>query len=329
MVNTQSCLASESQELIDLSKWQELVNLLAELYDASTGAIVQFRKLEFNVLVSSDNQDNFLKPDAKWPWEMKSFCRHIIETDTPLYQGNPKESGAWCKLPAVDEGVVRSYCGVPIHWPNGEPFGTVCVIDTKPTVYNKPLLRLLHQLARLVESDIESACKIRDVEALAISDELTGLFNRRGLTLLGEQKIKDAARYEQSIGLLYIDIDNLKKLNDKYGHRLGDKALTILAQTLKETCRETDVIARVGGDEFVVLSLLKTKRELKLLSDRVSAAYRTSIAEYMELSITDISIGYHIEDSLAHTNLDNLISASDKAMYVIKQDKKAEVQQHS
>lgn len=322
MINTQACIASENNDFIDLEKWQDLVNLLAELYDAATGAIVQFRRDEFNVLVSSDNEDNFLPPNSHWPWKMKSFCRHILETDDNFYNGCPIDDDVWCNVPAVSEGVVRSYCGIPIHWPNGEPFGTVCVIDTKQTAYNKPLLRLLRQLARLIESDIQSACRLQEIESLAIKDELTGLFNRRGLSLLAEQKIKDAPRYEQAIGLLYLDVDNLKLVNDTYGHQYGDRALTVLASVLKECCRDSDIIARLGGDEFVIVSLLNTKRELKLLSDRIAHSYREISQQQAELCQTDISIGSHIEDSFSNICLDDLINCCDQAMYAIKRSKK-------
>lgn len=322
MIDTQACIASANNHFIDLYKWQELVNLLAELYDASTGAIVQFRQEEFNVLVSSDNEDNFLPASSRWPWKMKSFCRHIMETNDSFYQGSPKSDNYWCNAPAVAKGVVRSYCGVPIHWPNGELFGTVCVIDTKQTSYTPPLLSLIHQLARLIEADIHSACRIRDAEVLAIKDELTGLFNRRGLSLLADQKIKDAPRYEQAIGLLYLDVDNLKLVNDKYGHQYGDKALTTLAEVFKESCRENDIIARIGDNKFVVVSLLNTRRELKIMHGRIIQRYRELTQQQIELSLTDISIGTHIEDSFSDICLEELVNASDKAMYAVKRGNK-------
>ncbi|MDN3685757.1 hypothetical protein QW180_28095 [Vibrio sinaloensis] len=85
MLDTQLCLKQYQTELVDLSKWQEIVDLLSELYNSSTGAIVQFRNQEFNVVVSSTNEDNFLPADTTWPWEMQSFCRHVMETRDDLY----------------------------------------------------------------------------------------------------------------------------------------------------------------------------------------------------------------------------------------------------
>ncbi|NRF64458.1 sensor domain-containing diguanylate cyclase [Vibrio coralliilyticus] len=322
MVDTQQCLTDPDAQLIDLSKWQEMVNLLADLFGAATGAIVQLRNDEFNVVVSSQNPDHYLEAQMNWPWNMKSFCRHMVETRQDLYVPSAATHEVWSAVPPVAEGAVRSYCGIPIFWPNGKPFGSICVIDTNATSYDKTLIRVLCQLARLVTLDLDTACRLQEAEELALKDDLTNTFNRRGLTLLGEQKIKDAPRYQQAIGMLYIDIDNLKQVNDKGGHESGDQCILILAQTLREACRQSDVIARLGGDEFVVLSLLNTRRELKQLAARVSAEYLAQTKDKESLSLTSLSIGSHIEDCFGAPCLEDLIAQSDKAMYQNKQSKK-------
>ena len=89
--------------------------------------------------------------------------------------------------------------------------------------------------------------------ALSLTDELTGLYNRRRFFILTEQCLKVAVRTKKRPLLLFIDMDNLKWINDHYGHNEGDQALIGLADILKKTFRESDIIARIGGDEFVVL----------------------------------------------------------------------------
>lgn len=326
MISPQQCIVSDPNNLIDLKKWQELVDLLSDLYGASTGAIVQHRQGEFNVVVSSQNENNFLPSNTTWPWEMKSFCRHIMETQDDLYVGCALTDTYWLDAPAVSNGPVRSYCGAPIFWPSGELFGTICVIDTKETIYALSLSKLLEQLARLVSSDLQTACRLQEAENLAITDDLTGLLNRRGYMLLGEQKLKDAPRYQQNIGILYIDIDNLKQINDNHGHEWGDLSISGVSDILKSVCRPSDIIARIGGDEFAVLILVSGQSELNDLAQSIRERYSALSASNPELELTDISIGQHFAKSDQELDLPSLISLADGEMYKVKNARKNDKQ---
>ncbi len=90
--------------------------------------------------------------------------------------------------------------------------------------------------------------------ALSLVDDLTGIYNRRGFSALAQQELKKANRIKRGMLLLFADVDDLKKINDSLGHQEGDLALIETANLLKETFREPDIIARIGGDEFVVLA---------------------------------------------------------------------------
>ncbi len=91
------------------------------------------------------------------------------------------------------------------------------------------------------------------LKEIAITDDLTGLKNRRGFFLFAEQQMKATNRQKSKLWFIFIDIDGMKTINDKYGHSEGDKALTAAAGILRDTFRESDIIARIGGDEFVVI----------------------------------------------------------------------------
>ena len=152
---------------------------------------------------------------------------------------------------------------------------------------------------------------------------MTGLLNRRGLDILGQQKQKEAKRYHQNIGVLYIDIDKLKLVNDTFGHQAGDQSILTLAKILEQSVRESDLIARVGGDEFVVLTLLNEDEEtLNTLALRIREKYRQQTIHQNELAITNISIGQHIEDYHSDSTLDAILSISDALMYKEKANKK-------
>ncbi len=107
---------------------------------------------------------------------------------------------------------------MPITWPDGSLFGTICVIDKKQSDYSDVQLKILEQFRNLINADLHMLIDYEEIKALAITDELTQVHNRRGLNLLGEQRFKDARRFSQHIGMVYIDIDNMKQLNDTEGH---------------------------------------------------------------------------------------------------------------
>lgn len=93
-----------------------------------------------------------------------------------------------------------------------------------------------------------------ELRALSLVDDLTGINNRRGFLTLAQQQIKHARRNKRELVLLFVDIDDFKSINDRYGHQQGDVALQRAARVLRATFRDSDIVARLGGDEFVVLA---------------------------------------------------------------------------
>ncbi len=316
------CLSKSDQAVIDLDKWQQTADLMAELFDASCGAIVQLHDGQFNVIKTSGNEDNFLSQNDSWSWNITSFCRYMIENDTDLYINKAIEHEYWRNVPPVAEGQVRSYCGVPLYWPDGTPFGSICVIDTKETSYNVTMSRLLEQLARLITSDLKMFEDFQALQDLALTDELTNVLNRRGLSILGEQKLKDAKRYQSSVGVIYLDIDNMKPVNDKFGHHAGDDCIVTLTNVLKENCRENDVIARVGGDEFIVITQIGSRLELSSLAARVEQKYAEMVRGNTRLELSAVSYGTSVIDCYSSLPFNELLAEADRNMYQHKKNKR-------
>lgn len=159
---------------------------------------------------------------------------------------------------------------------------------------------------------------LEKVEILASTDPLTELFNRRRFEVILEQEFKRATRYNSPLACLMIDIDYFKKINDGHGHHTGDKVLQEIAEIIKTSVRETDVTARWGGEEFVVL-LPQTEKDAALHS---ASRVRKAISAHKFKSLTDkeitVSIGIA---SLPNSSIDTgekLIDASDIAMYEAK-----------
>ncbi|MBB1485958.1 sensor domain-containing diguanylate cyclase [Oceanospirillum sediminis] len=322
MIDYQTCILESPHPAVDHEKWQVTVNLLAELYDAACATIVQFRQNEFKSIVASKNEDNFLKGGDSWPWELQSFCRQIMETGEKVYEGHAVDNEQWCCAPAVEHGPVRSYYGLPLFWPDQKPFGTICIIDRKPTGYNPLLMQMLEQFRDYVQADLKGMESYEQIRSLALTDELTGLFNRRGMVTLGEQRIRDARRFNQEVGIVYIDIDNLKQTNDHHGHDAGDKGLKALAELLQKNTRDADLIARMGGDEFVVMMLATDPLFIPTFCARMVDEYTRMTDQDERLRALSISYGYKFFQADSVLSLSEMIDQADLLMYQQKQVKK-------
>lgn len=161
------------------------------------------------------------------------------------------------------------------------------------------------------------------IHALSLVDELTGLYNRRGFMTLGEQQVKVATRSGREMFLLFVDMDNLKVTNDTFGHAAGDRLLCDLAGLLRSTYRDSDIIARIGGDEFVALMVDTTditpEALVARLREHVEARNRASPVPALELSL-----GLARFDPGEPAKLEELVRSADRLMYEEKRRKRAE-----
>jgi diguanylate cyclase (GGDEF)-like protein/PAS domain S-box-containing protein len=151
--------------------------------------------------------------------------------------------------------------------------------------------------------------------ALLLSDELTQLYNRRGFLTLANQQIKISRRIKRSMLFIYADVDGFKLINDTYGHAEGDIALKDLTEILKQTFRESDIIARIGGDEFVILiTAFQTGKErvyLKRLHDNIEQFNGKKVRSYHLSIITGVVV---YDPATSHT-IEEMLSNADRSMY--------------
>lgn len=190
---------------------------------------------------------------------------------------------------------------------------------------NDELFSLQEQLQtanRELESRVEQ--RTRELEQLAATDPVTGLANRRELMRQLTDELSRAHRYERSLSVLMIDIDNFKNLNDTYGHQAGDQVLAEFADILRSSCRSADIIARYGGEEFVVLapetSLQQAGQFAKLVLDEVRA--RSFALDDQTITVS-CSIG--VTATRADDSVDRILTRADKAMYHAKASGKNDV----
>ncbi|MFB3897277.1 MAG: GGDEF domain-containing protein, partial [bacterium] len=171
-------------------------------------------------------------------------------------------------------------------------------------------------------TDITDRKKMEEtLRELSLTDELTGLYNRRGFMTLAAQQLKIADRLKQELCLIYTDVDKMKWINDTLGHKEGDRALIETASVLRNTFRASDVIARIGGDEFVGLAIETLDKShdmiLNRLQENITAQNIHGTRSY-QLSIS-VGIAQYKPDN--PVTIEELLDQADREMYAQKRKK--------
>jgi diguanylate cyclase (GGDEF)-like protein len=161
---------------------------------------------------------------------------------------------------------------------------------------------------------VKQALLDRELRYLALTDDLTCLFNRRGFFAAATQQIKLAQRNGQSLLLLFCDVDNLKKINDAYGHHEGDLALIRTADALEQSFRGSDILSRLGGDEFIVLASETSNQTQEILLRRLEKNLKKSNAAESRYGLS-LCVGVARFDPKHAITLGELMVQADKAMY--------------
>lgn len=161
-----------------------------------------------------------------------------------------------------------------------------------------------------------------ELEAISMTDPLTGIYNRRGFFILSEHNIALAKRLNRRVFVLFADLDNMKWINDYLGHNLGDQALIDVSNILKSTFRQNDIIARVGGDEFAVLGVCKDENDKEVIERKVRAVISEFNKTQEKPYSISLSIGIVVYDPNENIKLDDVLEEADKLMYEEKRRKK-------
>lgn len=161
--------------------------------------------------------------------------------------------------------------------------------------------------------------------ALSLTDHLTGLYNRRGFMTLAEQQLKIEERAKENLSLLFADIDDLKGINDSLGHAEGDEVILQVADVLKEAFRESDVIARIGGDEFVVLAAKVAAESSDILEKRLQQHIDSHNAKVNRDYEISVSMGTVCIDPGDRLSIDDLVSKADALMYEQKKHRRSQM----
>lgn len=186
------------------------------------------------------------------------------------------------------------------------------------------IINAVGKLERIIciGADITPIVEMREkLKEMAIKDELTGLYNRRGFVMLAEQQLKLSKRTGKGSALFYVDMDNMKTINDTMGHHEGDKALIDVAGILRLSFRDTDIIARLGGDEFAVFAIDSEQQYVNMMRQRLIDNINEFNAKSLRQYAVSLSIGcVYIGDS--SLDLNEIIVLADSKMYKNKIERK-------
>lgn len=212
-----------------------------------------------------------------------SFCGHAILSTDPLVVPDARQDERFADNPLVlGPPFIRFYAGQPLHAANGQPIGTLCMLDPQPRTLRESEMAHFQQLATLAEGYLQLRALLQRNQALrqavdreqrrALLDSLTQLWNRSALALLHPREAAMAQERQQRLGVIYADLDHFKSINDRFGHDTGDAVLCESARRLRAALRPDDLLVRQGGEEFVALLRVQDAAELQRIAERMRVA---------------------------------------------------------
>ncbi len=248
-----------------------------------------------------------------------SAAAQSVRQRKPLLVSNPNDASLSPRQDDIPElHTIRSTIGAPLITGNNV-IGAISLDSSLPSAFNPADLRLLVSFAATATAAIRNAQLHSDVQTLAITDALTGLYNLRGLHELGRREVDRARRFDRPLACIYFDLDHFKKVNDTYSHAVGDEVLRTLAERCRLHLRDVDILARYGGEEFVALLPETEFDAARMIAERLRAcvAEEPFVTSARPLPIT-ISLGVVRQDKEV-ADLPALLHRADLAMYAAKQ----------
>ncbi len=249
----------------------------------------------------------------------KSTFTELVGMDTTPLLINKGLKPYFKMLPKSRKYVIKSLAIAPITL-DGEIIGSLNQADISKVRFQPGIdTSLLEQLAVKVSLCLSNVTAHERLQFLAYHDPLTGLLNRRVMDAVLKREFNRTKRYASNLSVVFLDLDNFKRINDVYGHDRGDDLLKYVGSCLLEMSRDTDVVARFAGDEFIIILPETTKKSAENLMMRIQSFFSQHPLIVNDLSIPlSISFGVASTESQSVNNPDSLLKEADKMLYTAK-----------
>jgi len=308
----------ENDRLAALERYDVLDTPPEEAFDRITRLTRQIFDVSISTVTLIDGHRQWYKSrqgvDVAETDLSQSLCQIAVVNGEPLIVEDALVHPTVHNHPAVIEGLkLRFYAGMPLRTPHGHVIGTLCAADTVPRTFSKRDQGILADLAQFVVSELE-------LRTLAMTDALTGALSRRAFREEAARAIGLARRHGTDLSVMMIDLDHFKRVNDTYGHRFGDRLLVEVISTLKANARHSDIIGRLGGEEFAIILHQSSAAAALDVAEKLRSAVARLRIEHVDGPVgATISVGVAGLDRTT-LDIDTLLERADAALYVAKSD---------
>jgi diguanylate cyclase (GGDEF)-like protein len=254
-----------------------------------------------------------------------SFCAHtIISPDRTFEVADATQDPRFARNPlVVGDPNIRFYAGSPLVTPQGLPIGAVCVLDRQSRRLDDLERQALASLARQVVTHLELRQSRAALARDSLTDPLTGLWNRRAFDRRLPEEWMRHSRTGKPLSLVAFDLDHFKRINDSFGHPAGDEVLAKAANVIARGVRLSDLAARTGGEEFMLLLPETDEAAAMRVAEKLRQAFISASWPYAPVTV---SVGVASVHPTRHADPHALVACADRALYTAKQRGRNRVQ---
>ncbi|QCI99131.1 sensor domain-containing diguanylate cyclase [Agrobacterium larrymoorei] len=296
-----------------------LSTLAKEMFGTSRAAVHILDADWMHIVHQSGEQINECARDI-------SACNIVVTNNETFVIPDLADDPHWRDMPYVNDSPnIRFYAGTPIELEPGLPIGAFCLTDTKPRSFGNDEQESLRRFAtlagallRLQKANFVMSLAENELRDAAMTDPLTGFYNRKALDLVVDAQLYEALRENDTFGALYLDMDGFKAINDTLGHPAGDQVLQDAAKRIRESVRSQDTVIRMGGDEFAIfIPRPRAPETLEKIAERLLEAFR----QPFDVSGTSVTANLSIGGAIAPqsgNDRNSLLRNVDEALYQAK-----------